>query len=1073
MVPVYWRCCSSKTPTMLAARSRSASAILHAAARRRRPLPPFAISVSNLGATAYEYGWRSRISSLDPKLSNRLVHATPWILSDDNKSNLSKLNNYKNIGRGYNKTSGSARPKSKNNVSVSQTDAAAAYDDETNHDNDAPYYEYAPDEFNLHGEEGGDRLKLWHDAKDVDFEQLDIVTTKFLTSNDHKANDIISQIQSWNEFISSITTDMDFEFRTKNPYYPPSDFMTSITYEAAERATTLLMHLITQQREKGMKISPALEVSAYKLVMNAWSLVYHWSSGDRCEEVLEVYGQKFGGDMNYMPSIEDYKTVMKAHLKSCSSRYSNVYDDSSNDTGPSPGEKALEILNLLNNVYTAGDLFLKPDVELYSHTIAVVKNTLLDWQSRRRFRENDLLLEKQLALELLSVLEQMELTIAEDATLVEGKDEKVHTSLERWRCIIRAYADAIAVVSRVPVGSNVTNSMRSSDQILETLEQFISSNSAEILNCAKEDTFTRDAIFDDIQRSIENAYISNLSSQLTVSDFNTALKNAVASERIFDRMKERSVNAAIEEAKLFPGPTPEHVQSIIRANVECLRRKYVSPESNSEMNTLDELPHLKAQRLLTELETKQDGSSIEGSFYSDVAWVYTQIPYWSSIYKRDKYASVTKSLKALLEHTNEQYSQGLIQFSSIGTSTKIYNYLFGLYSQAAKNSRSTQVKEDSLKQCLGLLDAMEFQHRESGGTIAKPDSQTLGLILKTISHSGLPSRFKNANDILERLAKYGVKAKQRDYLILMKTSKDPTKVEEILNRIRANYDKDQSEKPTTALYTECISAYARSRNQSNEKVMQLFDELNELYESTGDPDFRPDSTLYGATLNAISKSKSAGNVGIRQALQLLDKMESKFDSGKIDVGPNRYAYTTIFTSISQSRVPDGHLLAEDLLRKMRNRARLVNDEEILPDTVAYTALLQTLARSKSRDKINRATKWFAEMETLYVEGNPNLKPNKITYNALINCWRTSGHRDSGEQAQKILELVEQRNQEGDYEIKPDAMLYSSVIDAWSRGQSAEKVEKAWALYSNMREQYSNGNVDMQPNDIIVSTFICN
>eukprot|EP00985_Skeletonema_marinoi_P029487 scaffold27997_cov73-Skeletonema_marinoi.AAC.1 len=242
--------------------------------------------------------------------------------------------------------------------------------------------------------------------------------------------------------------------------------MTSITYEAAERATSLLMHLTNQ--ENGKKIPPSLEVSAHKLVMNAWSNVFHWSSGDRCEEILDVYGLKFGGDMNYMPSMDDYKTVMRAHLKSCSSR-DNTDGSAAAATGAaaSPGEKALEMMNLLNNVYTAGDLFLKPDVELYSHTIAVVRNTLLDWQLRRQFRKSDVELEKQLSLELLSVLEQMEESMAEEAE-VEEKDAKVQSSLDKWRSMIRAYSDAIALVSRVPLSASI----RSSEQMLETLEQF-------------------------------------------------------------------------------------------------------------------------------------------------------------------------------------------------------------------------------------------------------------------------------------------------------------------------------------------------------------------------------------------------------------------------------------------------------------------------------------------------------------------------------------------------------------------------------------------------------------------------
>ena len=54
--------------------------------------------------------------------------------------------------------------------------------------------------------------------------------------------------------------------------------------------------------------------------------------------------------------------------------------------GSSPGEKALDLLTLLRSVHTAGDIFLKPDIELYTLTISVIRNTLLDWQLKRRYQ---------------------------------------------------------------------------------------------------------------------------------------------------------------------------------------------------------------------------------------------------------------------------------------------------------------------------------------------------------------------------------------------------------------------------------------------------------------------------------------------------------------------------------------------------------------------------------------------------------------------------------------------------------------------------------------------------------------
>ena len=1049
---------------------RSTSIILRAVAAHNGRRSLSSIINASIGAgspqtLSMSNSWRS-----DAKY-NRSVHA------DSSFSRLSRSNNSSSDGASNNS---GTRPKSNLHVTLSHdANSSSSNDDDDHHNFTTETYDFGEAEDTI-----DQRLQLWHEAKQKEFQKLDTQTSKLLLLNKSEKNSniksIISQLQQWDTFIASITTDMDFDFRIKNPQYPPSEFMTSITYDAAEQAQRLLGHFIQQGNDNNMH--PGVEVSAYKLVMSAWSNVFHWSSGDRCGEVLEAYGERYGGDMNYMPSIDDYKTVTKAHLKSCSSRYNvTTTNDLSSVPPSSPGETALEILNLLTNVYTAGDLFLKPDVELYSHTIAVVRNTLLDWKLRRRLRNvaatndvnDDTSLETQLTIELLNVLEQMEIAMSEESG-IEDKDTKTQYCLEKWYYIIRAYADVIAVLSKIPFNDELLTltSSRSCEQLLSKLEELVSSNIDAIMQTVREDEESNQKLRDEIQRCIEGAYLNRMSSLLSQSDLTTAIENASTSEGIFNMMKERSEGVAPVGSFLCPSPTVDHVQALIRVNLECLRGRYSTPESNIVMSELEELPHLKAQRLLKELEIQQAGRPIDGSLYSDIAWVCTQLPYWSCIYKQYKYSNAANSAKALLKHTMDQYSQGSVDFPTPNTATKMYHYIFSLYSQLTTNSRSIKDKEFAIKQCLELFDDMDYWYKESDGTVVKPVSHTLRIILNTIHNSGLPSSAKTAETMLQRLRSCGVNASQGDHLIMMKIcASDPTKVEEILNRVKENYHKDQSEKPTTALYSECVSAYARFRHQnSSSKAMSLFDELIQLHESTGDPDFCPDSTLFGATINAICKSKSKGDAQLRNAIQLLDKMEKSFDDGIFDEGPNRYAYTSILSAVSQSKVSDSHVLAEDLLRRMNRRSRQVNDSSILPDGVAYTALIQTLARSSCPDKIDRAQKWFAEMESRFAEGNPDLKPNKITYTALINCWRTSGRKDSGEQAQKILDLVEQRYLEGDYTLKPDAMLYSSVIDAWSRGKSNDKVKRAWDIYSSMKEQYSKGNMDMKPNDIIVSSY---
>jgi len=936
-------------------------------------------------------------------------------------------------------------------------------------------------------------LQVWHRLKEDEFHHLSSDTDTILGSSDtiHEA-EILSQMQKWNTFLSSITSDMYYslsDFRGENQQYPPSEFMTSITYDAAEKSESLLVHLLEGKRKKNDTLAPEVEVNAYGLAMEAWSHVFHARSGDRCEKILEQYGGRFGGDLNHIPSVDAYKTVLKAHLKSCSS-YSNDSPSSNNSGGgsSSPGEKALGVSNLLTSVYTAGDMYLKPDVELHSQTIAAVRNTLLDWQSRRRFGRHDnndgdhdsssSSLEMDLAGALLGTLEQMESSLEEVRSAKEG--EGIRLPLSHWHCAIRAYADALATVASIPIAEDETVA----EELLAKMEQLISTNSDNIIlsvnNAGVDDADTRN-LLSEIQRNVEEAYTSAISARLIMSKekgsfdgFVTALDNAVSSEEMFQGMRRRSQESLPDLNFIFPVPTPGNYRALIECWCECVRKCYSTPEANAAMANLKELPHLKAGSLLKQLEIQQAAQPIDGSNYVNVIWAWGQVLNWPSIYRQNQYYFAANAVDELLEQTMYRYANGSVYFTWNGTVTKMYNFILRL------NSKILRGGEKTMKRSLKLLDQMEYWRKRSEGAIAQPDAFTFGLILKTISNSGVHSSAAYAEDILKRMVESGVKPRERHYLGVMraysrvgqKDVEDPEKVEAILQRVKEIYKANKSVKPTAAIYTACISAYGGSRRYNSvPKVMELFEEIKKLYEETGEKDFRPDGMLYGAVLGAISKAKSKDDSSLRQALQLLDTMETSHDEGEIESGPNRYAYTNLLHAISQSRIAGGTLLAEGLVQRMDNRSRQMNDESIRPDTHAYTTLIQIFSGSGQPDAVQRAQKWFRQMENQYEEGDSLSKPNKVTYTALINCWRRSDREDAGEEADKILTMMESKAKDGDLDLRPDAFVYASVIDTWARSNSREKAVRAWNIYQRMKQQYSNGNMESRPNNVIITSTI--
>ncbi|KAL7439506.1 hypothetical protein ACHAXH_005333, partial [Discostella pseudostelligera] len=655
-------------------------------------------------------------------------------------------------------------------------------------------------------------------------------------------------------------------------------------------------------------------------------------------------------------------------------------------------------------------------------------------------------------------------------------------SPKQYHCMIRAYADGIAICANIPLECSIgdKNDGIAAQRLVNKLEAFISRHSDNIVRSCGKDT----KLMNEIQRHNEESYTNALSVGVTLcnesggrafANFDAALQNATTSDALFQRMKFRSKDVA-GASSLYPTPTVEHYRALVTCWCECVRKRYSNDTSNRAMAALPELPHVRAVNLLRQLEKQSEGQCIDGSIYVDIIWAWGQLLNWPAVYRENDYFFAVNAVDELRRNTLSLYENNSIYFPWYGTVTKMYNIIFRLHSNTFKGG------EGAMKRSLNLLDEMEYWYNRSGGTIARPDEFTFGLIMKTISNSGVPTSASIAEEMVRKMENFGLKPRAKHYLALIRAYSrvgqndvsDPRQAESILQQVKEQYKKNKSLKPTTAMYSAVISAYGGSREYNSiSKVMELFEELRQLYKDTNDEAFKPDNMLYGGVIDAITKAKSKDDSSLHKALQMLDMMEQSHDAGDIESGPNRYAYTNLLRTISQSRIKDGVSIAEDLLNRMDRRAKLWNDASLRPDTHAYTALIQVFANSTAEesDAVQRAKQWFHQMEKRYEDGDTGCKPNRVTCTALLNCWRRSERPDSGEEAEKLITMMESRYKEGDLAFKPDAYVYAAAIDAWARSKSFDKASRAWKVYQRMKEQYTKGNMESQPNNIIMTTII--
>ena len=934
-------------------------------------------------------------------------------------------------------------------------------------------HEALPGSTSINGEDTVSAYDEWHNHKREELHKLSKSTGQLLSAASLSNNDIDSILElmtQWKSFNERITPEMHSlsPFRKKNPKYPPSEFMTSITFDAASKCQSLLTHLLA-----GNNVPPNAQVQAYKVCMEIWSHVYHHSCGDRAEDILQAYGQKFGGDMELAPTLDCYKIILQGHDRSSSSYFMRNSDSLREEGDRTPGEKAWEVLNLLTGVSAWGDLYLKPDLELYSYCISAMRNDLLDWKGRMRKTPFGKKRYDELATKSVNAFLDME-------NLFNGKKNK-HSdlALHEWHCVIRAYVDMIAISTRVKLQGGMKFKQTPVD-ILHKLEELNSANAKDIGKAAALES--NSPVLNGIEKNIEEAYVNAISSGSNSANRHSnadndslmqALENVSSSEKVLLRMKDRSRDSP---PFLFPQPTQDHYGVLIECVCECMRTDR-SANDDGIMSKMDEFPHNKAARLLGELEQLcdkgQEVESIDGSIYSRVVWATCQVVVWKSILQQEKFFDVADSIQRILQNVEDRYDNGLVTFSSYADATKMFNSAFRFYSKRSKN-KTGGVGRRLQSRTLRLLDQLECWHKKSAGKI-KPDEYTFNLIIKILSDNG---SFDVAQSMFSLMETFGIKPNEKHYHAAMRAqpragprsinNDSPIKVESILQEVKERYAADGSAKPTTSLYTSCISAFGgSSEHNSVAKVLELFKELTDLYESTSDEAFKPDNMFYNATLDALAKSKD--DSAVDHCLRILHEVETKHSEGILDCGPNRFLYTSVLRSIANSSRKDRVNIAENLMQQMTKRSRDSNDESVLPDRMTYTTMFEVLANSRQQNSIDLANKWFMEMENQYMDGDDSAKPNKMTYTALIKCWGRSNRPEAHEKVAEILSRMEEEYKEGHFDSKPDAFVYASIIKLLSKSKSDDKAIKVWKLYELMKRKYESGDIEMQPNNVIVSS----
>jgi len=167
-----------------------------------------------------------------------------------------------------------------------------------------------------------------------------------------------------------------------------------------------------------------------------------------------------------------------------------------------------------------------------------------------------------------------------------------------------------------------------------------------------------------------------------------------------------------------------------------------------------------------------------------------------------------------------------------------------------------------------------------------------------------------------------------------------------------------------------------------------------------------------------------------QSEQNSEGAETKRTNDKDDyngyVSPNRRTYNSILKAHSKSRLPEAPKCAFAILNYMLKSGR----EEIQPDVVSFTTVLDVWAKSKEENKAAQAQAILNMMNKWHVQtGDSSLRPNEMTYNTVLNACAFSAMASTEEQKQalKVALTTFQELQSPQNKAKADSITYGTLL----------------------------------------------
>lgn len=872
-----------------------------------------------------------------------------------------------------------------------------------------------------------------------------------------QTKDRLDLIDQWYNLSKSINIPQPLQKRNKSDSAPytfqiPKENIKNLQAaqeSCAENMLKLLEYHIQldlkpmQKKQKSLFSLSKKQVNTdpFRKVMNAWCQSSSPLVGQKTAQVLELWGELYGGDINNAPSIHEFNIVFDGYAKSSSRDYSSYRK------GNFPAELSWDLYNLLSRL---DDPTVLPNISSTSHLVNALANHAFVMKHGKRSFDSHMD-SKIAAIRAYSIWKRM----------LDMVNEDKKGLLDEELCFIwRAHVDILNLSSNAMLRRDDCD--RGDD-----LNLYIGKDTEELFVRAWNSfDHTRDLVKDTLSyvgQAFESVMVAWTKEQLERKKIGLAESNA--DEHLLGARSSVAMLELMKSSGMVVQPI--HYFRVIQAYTNCMDMEH-DINSKTRKDILSQV-----RKLLSEMEIEHLDSLVCKQSDGMVVPVHEKIPaslyktviecFYSSNKNGPRHRNSSLQAAELFEKMMDLHEKDLL-WNDRGKqplTTALYRVLqmIGASQPTFEDvSRSISLLEKfrSLSSKNWSVDSFEFT--------PKTNSFIYAAILKMASRFKGKDAASNTRKILAMMKDDGIKVEVVHAVpAIMGLIKGGHGWDKIVAKNMlwdtiesymslSPHEQDKSDFNASALCTAFISP------QRSSEAISILQSLQKQYEETMDMHYKPDVMLYCSVLNAIANDKNnAAEWKDEKAVQIMNHIEEAYAGGDAAMIPTKFSVLPFLRILFRSKIPQRATIAEEWISKMNQLYTNTNYEHAKPNAAIFTAVMRVIASSKIKSKATKVWDLYQEMEKKYQEGDKDFEPNIAVANVVLNACAFSYDQERREALQVAFAVQNAVHQSNSLFGKADAMYYNGLIKVFglllkNDNEQDQKEELILAVFNRCCEE---------------------